>query len=79
MAPSLEPTAASSQTSRPVPMRMVTPGFEHFNRTVQLLGLPHGRVQKICCIGAGYVVSVFQHAVQNCGAAPWSGRDAVLA
>ncbi|MBE7179794.1 MAG: hypothetical protein INR71_01065 [Terriglobus roseus] len=46
----------SESHSRPIATRTITPGIEHEMRTYDLLNLPHGKVKKICCIGAGYVV-----------------------
>ncbi|KAF1986571.1 nucleotide sugar dehydrogenase [Aulographum hederae CBS 113979] len=57
MSPSIElsPAQSSNGSSRPAAVRTITPGAEHLSRTMELLSLPHGRVQNICCIGAGYV------------------------
>ncbi|KAF1814069.1 UDP-glucose 6-dehydrogenase [Eremomyces bilateralis CBS 781.70] len=53
-------TQQTSSSAKPIPIRHVTEGSAisdsvHVQRTEELLRLPHGKVTKVCCIGAGYV------------------------
>ena len=52
----------SSEALRPKLSQVNTQPSEHLTRTVETLNTPHRPIRKICCIGAGYVVSFLRNS-----------------